>query len=110
VAVRMTPMRMGMLMVVTRMGVVMFRVVMTVPVIVAMRVGMLVVVMSMRVVVAMRLIASHRVSSAVAVIARVSRSIAMAAPNPLSMFTTVTPAAQHVSIANIAANPPAPAP
>ena len=32
------------------------------------------------------------------------------APNPLSMFTTVTPAAQEFSIARSAANPPNEAP
>ena len=38
------------------------------------------------------------------------RLAAAAAPNPLSMFTTVTPAAQELSIARSAASPPKEAP
>jgi hypothetical protein len=43
-------------------------------------------------------------------IRRSIRQATTAAPNPLSMFTTLTPSAHELSIASAAATPPAPAP
>lgn len=73
-----------------------------VAVLVTVVVVVVVVVIVVVVVVAVRHVAAHPLGS--------MRCTAMAAPNPLSMFTTVTPAAQEVSIEKSAVNPPSAAP